>query len=221
MTNISLTPRSVSLEEQAPEWKHLNDLGSRLRWIRNENGVTQSAFAKLIGVNQSRIPRYENGEHEPTRETLITISNLYHISLEWLVDGIGEPHNKGVPLLGHVGAGAEVWPFDDGPLDYVLPPFGAPPGAVGVIVRGDSMEPEISDGDILIYRRDGEFVADDCLNRKCIVKTGSGRIYVKIVKLSTKSYGFFTLLSTNAPPIEDVVIEWAAPVMGLIYKGSY
>lgn len=221
MSKLTLIPQLKTVEEKPVEWEELSDLGSRLKWLRKDQDVTQSAFAALIGVNQSRIPRYENGENEPPRDTLITIAGLYNVNLEWLIDGIGRPYSKGVPVLGYVGAGEVVWPFDDGELDYVLPPFGAPSDAVGVIVRGDSMEPEISDGDILIYRRDGEFVANNCLNRKCIVKTGSGKIYVKVVKLSTKNYGFFTLLSTNAPPIEDVVIEWAAPVMGLIYKGNY
>ena len=45
-------------------------LGERLKQLREENGFSQNKLAKLIGVPQSSVNRYETGFTNPTPETM-------------------------------------------------------------------------------------------------------------------------------------------------------
>ena len=49
----------------------LNTLGSNMRKIRTENNLSQDDVAKILGVTQACITKYENGK------ICISISNLY------------------------------------------------------------------------------------------------------------------------------------------------
>ena len=51
--------------------------GNALREAREEAGLTQTEFAKLIGVSFSSINRYENGHHEPTAIVLNAIKVFF------------------------------------------------------------------------------------------------------------------------------------------------
>lgn len=116
-----------------------------------------------------------------------------------------------MPLVGYVGAGAEVICTDDGEgaLDDIDPPPGVGPDAVAVIVRGDSMWPRYSDGDVLIY--DSHASLEKVNGSECIVALTDGRRYVK--NLRRNPDGTHDLESWNAPPIRDVQIEWVALII--------
>ena len=85
---------------------------------------------------------------------------------------------------------------------------------MAVRVRGDSMHP-MRDGWLLFYRRDHAGVSEDCLNRLCVIKLADeGPIMVKEVRRGYRP-NYFILSSWNAPPLEDVRLEWAAPVLSI------
>lgn len=62
-------------------------IGERLRKIRG--GLRQSEFAALVGSSQSGISAYEKGQRKPDYETLMRVSKIFGISLEWLLTGEG------------------------------------------------------------------------------------------------------------------------------------
>ena len=72
------------------------------------------------------------------------------------------------------------------------------------------MFPVYWDGDILIYCRDGADLSS-CLYNECIVKLKDGRAFLKRI-MPGRAAGQFDLHSYNGPIIQDVDIEWAAPV---------
>lgn len=134
----------------------------------------------------------------------------FRVSPEWLLLGIGTFEKKQVPFVGFVGAGAEVFPIDDGGcLDEIDPPPGIGPDAVAVGVRGDSMFPRYLQGDVLIY--DQHVAIHQADGQECVVSLPDGRKYVKIVR--AESGGTVTLESFNAPPMRKIEIEWAAPII--------
>ncbi len=51
---------------------------------RAKHGLSQTALAKRLGMNQSAIARLEAGEHNPTFETLCRLSSA--LGMEFLVD---------------------------------------------------------------------------------------------------------------------------------------
>jgi phage repressor protein C with HTH and peptisase S24 domain len=128
--------------------------------------------------------------------------------------GAGGPST--LPVMGHVGAAAEVFPFDSDTLDEIEAPFGAPPDTRALIVRGDSMMPELNDGDFVLYRDKAQRV-EDLVGKRCVVRLDDGRVLVKRLRRGT-TYGTFTLDSTNAAPIEDVMVIQAAKVEGVVFR---
>ena len=58
-----------------------------LRSVRKEKGITQKQLAELVGTAASMITNYENGEREPTLETLCKIADVLDVSLDMLVRG--------------------------------------------------------------------------------------------------------------------------------------
>ena len=78
------------------------------------------------------------------------------------------------------------------------------------------MLPAIPDGAVILYRRDVDFDPARCLNRMCVVRLSSGALLVKTLRRG-RQYDRFDLISVNAAPMEDIEIEWAAPVKATLY----
>lgn len=171
-----------------------------------------------MGVSQFTYTQHENGTRGIRQEAARRYAAFFRVDLTWLLTGKGKPGSpQTIPVVGYVGAGAEVHPIDDHAqgdgLDHIE--AGALiPGSVALIVRGDSMYP-IEDGWIITYRRDRDGVPSACLNRLCIVKVANdGPTLIKKVRRGSEK-NTYTLESWNAPPRENVVLEWAAPVEGI------
>ncbi len=135
--------------------------------------------------------------------------------------GIPVAQNKGkVPVVGYIGAGAAVEFFDaypkGGALSEVACPRGLRPDkTVAVIVRGESQAPLINDGWLIFYSRDPEPDAAEVLGKLSVVRTADGLTMLKRVRRGP-TVGKFNLESANAPIMEDVALEWAAPVKAIL-----
>ena len=109
---------------------------------------------------------------------------------------------------------AEVHPVDDHALGDGLGEAEAPPGnpnCVAVTIRGDSMHP-IANGSILYYDRDTIQNPRELLGKMCVVRVKDGPTLVKILRQGTKK-NRWTLESWNAPPRENVILEWVSEVL--------
>ncbi|TYO91452.1 helix-turn-helix protein [Oceanicella actignis] len=183
----------------------------RLRLARERAGFeTAAEAARRFGWQIVTYRHHENGTRGFRRPDALKYARAFRVSPEWLLFGTGGPEKKSVPLVGYVGAGAEIFTLDEGvgALDEVDPPPGIGPEAVAVRVRGDSMWPRYMDGDVLIYDRHAPLDRVD--GRECVVALPDGRRFVKIVRRNPD--GTFTLESWNAPPIHNVTLDWAAEI---------
>lgn len=212
-----IVPRSLRFDAGAPP-PDLS-LGQRIASLRHGRGWTQAQLAERLDVGTPTVTRWENGARAPSNDDVVKIAQLFGVKPAWLMGwDVGGPSS--VPLLGYIGAGAEVFPVDDHAkgqgLDVVSPPFWVEPDCVALRVRGDSMLPAIPDGAVILYRRDIDFEAAHCLNRLCVVRLGTGALLVKTLRRG-REYGRFDLISVNAAPMEDIEIEWAAPVKATLY----
>lgn len=61
------------------------DFQEKLVQLRNINGILQKDLAEKLGVNLHTYQRFEYGQQEPRMSTLITLADLYDISLDELV----------------------------------------------------------------------------------------------------------------------------------------
>ncbi len=61
------------------------DIGSRLKEIRKEHGLSQSAFATSIGVTQDSISLWERNKRIPEIAHIIKICNKYNVSADFIL----------------------------------------------------------------------------------------------------------------------------------------
>ena len=69
------------------------DFKTRLRAARRARGLSQKALGAALGVTQSAVTAWETGQHEPGYKTLVPLSRLLGVSIDYLLagaDGKGE-----------------------------------------------------------------------------------------------------------------------------------
>lgn len=188
-------------------------MARRLRQARSLKYPTSAEAAEAYGFNANTLRSNENGNKPYGRDAAVRYAKVFGVRLEWLLSGTGPMRNKGslTPVEGMVGAGAAVFPINDGAFDPIEPPFGVPDNAVAFIVRGDSMYPAYSDGTFLIAVPTDDI--HSIIHKRAVVTLDDGRRYVKDVGPGSGP-GLFTLYSHNAAPIPDVRITAAARVIG-------
>lgn len=59
--------------------------GELLRRLRKQRGFTIAEAAESVGISRQSLSNYERGVREPSLKILITMSDLYQISLDELV----------------------------------------------------------------------------------------------------------------------------------------
>ena len=56
-----------------------------LKKLRLRKGLSQQRLADIIGVSQQSVNKYENHSIEPDMDTLISLANFFHTSVDYLV----------------------------------------------------------------------------------------------------------------------------------------
>lgn len=74
------------------------DFGNNLKELRKKYGMTQKDLADKIGVTKSVVSYYELQERTPSPEVLIKLSNVFHVSTDFLL-GIEHKHTVDVSNL--------------------------------------------------------------------------------------------------------------------------
>lgn len=203
-----------AIRQRAPRAKPTSP--NRLREVRDALDISQTEAGKRVGITQQQVAKYETGALRLKVDMLDRFAMAYGVAPADLLST-----NTGtVPVVGRVGAGAEVNPIDDHAkgegLYSVECPRGLDPKAtVAVEVVGDSMAPLILEGWVLFYDRSPEPTPSAVVGKLCVVKLEDGRVLVKQLKRGPEK-GRFNLLSSNAAMIEDVALEWAAPVKAML-----
>ena len=62
-----------------------------LRYIREQNGLSQIQLQMKTGIDQAMLPRYESGERTPSVEKLLILSRYFGTSVDYLLDLTDEP----------------------------------------------------------------------------------------------------------------------------------
>lgn len=77
-------------------------LKERIKELRKSKNWTQAELAKKINVSQQTIASWEVGRAEPNTESLITIANLFNVSVDYLLNGSGISNSPDSPKQKHV-----------------------------------------------------------------------------------------------------------------------
>lgn len=68
-------------------------IGSFLKSLRKEKGITQEKLAEELGVSGRTVSRWETGNNMPDISVLIEISEFYDVSIPEIVDGERKSEN--------------------------------------------------------------------------------------------------------------------------------
>jgi Predicted transcriptional regulator len=166
----------------------------------------------------------QNGERRGvTTETLAALAPVLQTTAAWLLEGSeATAMASAVRVVGRIGAGAEIQPeFEQIPpegLYEIELPLPLSRETVAFAVEGDSMWPRYNSGDFVICD-ESEHDPAAISGREAAIRTGDGRRFVKTIRRGARD-GRFDLESHNAPPIRDVAIAWASPVLMIVPKGQ-
>lgn len=58
--------------------------GQRLKELRTERKLTQNALAKVLDVSGNTIYAWETDKQEPSMAALLTLSDFFEVSLDYL-----------------------------------------------------------------------------------------------------------------------------------------
>ena len=62
-------------------------VGSFLKELRKEKGITQEQFAEIMEVSARTVSRWETGSNMPDIEVLILIADYYEVEIREILDG--------------------------------------------------------------------------------------------------------------------------------------
>jgi phage repressor protein C with HTH and peptisase S24 domain len=198
-----------------PKTARKMELQGPLAAAMKESAISMAELARQSKTSRQQVQRLVKGGRKLSKEWAERFAPHLATTAAQLMFG-----PRIAFAVGYVGAG-EFFPIDDhavgAGLEEVEFPAGVPDDAVLLIVRGDSMAPRYFDNEYLFYRRDGR-PPSELIGRECVIKLTDGRMYVK--ELRRGQQGLFTLFGWNAPLIENVAVEWAAPVLARLNRNA-
>lgn len=118
-----------------------------------EKGLKRPDFARSLDISYDRLLAYETGKTEPSPEFFRRVGEAYPESdLVWLLTGEGRLQipNYEIPILATIHAGNLTEFLADEDVIGYWTPRKIEPGMFALRVEGDSMHPEIQQGDLAI-----------------------------------------------------------------------
>lgn len=125
-----------------------------------EQNMSMSELARRVGIAKSAISRYFNGTRELPLNRIGDFASALHTSPNFLL-GMEEeppkPQGIKIPVLGTVVAGIPISAVED-ILDYEeVPQSWQNQGEFfGLRIKGDSMQPKMDEGDVVIVRQQSD-----------------------------------------------------------------
>ena len=66
----------------------------KLRGLREDNDLTQTQVAEVLGTSQTMYARYERGANEMPIRHLVTLCRFYNVSADYFLDTAPDPKRK-------------------------------------------------------------------------------------------------------------------------------
>lgn len=146
-------------------------MAEKIKERRLAMGYTQEELAQKLGLQKSAIAKYENGRVENIKRSIIQnmakvleCSPTYLMNFEPNVEPakIAEKGSVSIPVLGRVAAGIPIEAIEDIIDTEEIPKKLAQTGKFfGLMIKGDSMEPRMAEGDVVIVRQQDDAESGD------------------------------------------------------------
>ena len=157
----------------------------QLKMLRLSHKLTQQEVANILGVDRTTYVKYETGKSEPTFETLVRLADYFDVSTDYLLgtsSAPSRPASSGVqiPVLGDVRAGLPIEAIEN-IIDYeeISAELARSGEYFALRVVGDSMEPRIREGDVVIVRKQPDLESGEV---GIVLVNGDSATVKKVVK---------------------------------------
>lgn len=136
----------------------------RLKELRKRSGFSQKSLSVQLGVSQQAVGKWETGRSSPDPDTLARLAALLGTSIDDLMGlasvapaaaaqrFFGGYEESPIPVVGTVRAGFGALAFEeDYGVEYAR--VKDPASYFYLVVKGDSMEPRIREGDLALVHK--------------------------------------------------------------------
>lgn len=143
------------------------EMSKKIYLLRTENNLTQSEFAKIAGATDKAVSSWEKGTRSPKLQYTKPICEHFGIDLNTFIDESNDiykpvlPSNAipidltsqhRIPILGRIAAGLPLY-AEQNIEGYTLTDLNGGAEYFALRVSGDSMEPRICLGDLVLIRK--------------------------------------------------------------------
>lgn len=182
--------------------------------------MTQKEVATRIGVASQTYANYEQGRRDPDYQTLIKIADLFSVSVETILPTKAQNRSqnplsrallsvKPIPILGHIHAGQ---PFDSqSDIEGITYIAGDVPGDFALIVEGDCMEPQLTDGDLVICQRTNGIKAEA---NQIVVALIEGEVCIRRLRFVNEHW----VLHASNPTYPDILLQPMDVIQGIVLQ---
>lgn len=192
-------------------------IDEKLSFIMKATGWRQTDLAERLSVAQASVSRWFSGS-DPRGEQRDKINEIYN-EITGNAGGTGNTQilsKSYVPLMGYIGAGAEIKPDiglmpADG-LGVIEVPFQMPADMMAFRVCGDGMLPVYQDGNVVFVYKYQRKPFEEFYGENAVVCTDSGERFIKTI---TRGADGANLVSWNAKVIENVKLKWIGEIFAV------
>ncbi len=162
---------------------------NRLKELRRVNGISQAALSNVLGLSQQAVGKWETSRCTPDPKTLTELANYFNVSTDYLlgndvennfsnVNNYNSRKEHPIQVIGTVRAGYNALAFEE---DYGVEYANVkdPENYFYLIVKGDSMEPKISEGDLALVRRQNTLENGELGVIICADESGTLKKFIK------------------------------------------
>lgn len=72
----------------------MNQIGQRMKELREASHLSQAEIAKMCGSNQATIAKMENGKTTPSVKVLVWLADYFDVSMDYLCCRTDQPQGK-------------------------------------------------------------------------------------------------------------------------------
>ncbi|WP_235687604.1 MULTISPECIES: LexA family protein [Aeromonas] len=157
----------------------MESVGDRIRRLRKSLGLTQVKLAQMLGIKAPSVVQWESDKTNLSGENLLNAAKLFGVTPDYILYGgeieqsaapnmeMAQPDIHRIPVISYVQAGVWTAPNEirecDGNMAYITTDLDLGQRAFAIVIRGNSMEPEFTEGDLVLIDPDepihpGDFV---------------------------------------------------------------
>ena len=184
----------------------MKDISRRIKEKRKSLGYSQRVLADLVHVTTSAISQWEREETTPKGEHLVTLANVLHCSVQWLVGQIDDvceyieiPFYEDIKASAGNGFCSDCENVTSISLPKVLFKYFNVSNLEAITAYGDSMEPVLNHESILVIDKSKTQIRDGSM----YVIRQEDLIRVKLISLDNSGLNLKSYNNNYADEIYD------------------